>query len=122
MLRLTKAQMDAGVPCLQRAFDRRVADALVAKYDGVRPIRTEGLVDHVARARARAQALGFGAERHLLDLVEAWCLTGDRLWSDPDFRRIVALPLRTREEKAVAIRDRFVPSLDPTPTGRDEDE
>ncbi|WP_227272237.1 hypothetical protein [Roseobacter weihaiensis] len=122
MLRLSENAINTIVPDLQRKFDRRIVATLLEKYDGVGQMQTDGFVEYVAAARTRAQSLGFRAEQHIYDLVEACCLTGNALWSDPYFKQIIAAPFKTNEEKCVCIRRHFIPDLEPGLSERPPDE
>lgn len=107
MFRISKAQINAGVPDMQRDFDARVTARMQRKYgdrDGVTPDR---MARHVVATRQRAFDLGFVAEQHVFDLVEVSFLTRNAMWSDPFFERIINAPLMTREKKCVTLRRKY---------------
>lgn len=95
-------------------FERRVAARLRDSAPRVAAMTPEALAQFVTATRQQAETLGFKAEQHLVDIIEAHFFTGPSLWTDPLFEAIVSAPLRTLEAKAQRIRRAFVhPHLPP---------
>ena len=110
-LRLSRSQIKQSEPARWQAFDA----AMVAKLNTAYPGRFDDrLGAYVTWSRKRAQDCGFSTDQHIYDLVEAACVSGGTMWTDAAFERIMSAPLKTREEKAVAVRRRFVLAQDAT--------
>ena len=110
MLRLTRTQRDRIGSSRLGGFDDKVAALLINTYGETHDIDLVSFGAHVSKARAYAQALGFRAERHLFDVIEALLLNGDVLKRNAAFHAIIDRPLWSDEEKCRRIRTQFVTS------------
>lgn len=109
MLRLSSDVLSAASERRMTDFDLRMTRVLTERYGTPdRPIKAHDLLPHVTHARRQARAIGMVTEQQIFDLVEAYVTNGDALWQDPTFLRIARSRLRSPEDKARAIRDRFV--------------
>lgn len=109
MLRLSPSQLDLTTEHKLADFDDRMTRALIGRYGQAHDIDADTLRPHVTQARHQARACGFRTEQHIFDVVEAYAVTGEALWSDPRFHDIVRAPFKSAEEKARTIRQVFVP-------------
>ncbi|MDB6180906.1 hypothetical protein [Paracoccus fistulariae] len=108
MIRLSEAQIDGDRVARLAAFDARVARRLREIHGNDNDPDCTDLTASVTEARSYAQSLGFKAEQHLFDLIEAQYLNGTAIQRDPGFHAILNRPLLTNEEKCRHIRARFV--------------
>ena len=109
MLRLSSHVLSAAAERRMADFDLRMTRVLSDRYGTPdRPVLADDLLPHVTHARRQARAIGLVTEQQIFDLVEAYVTNGNALWQDASFLRIARSRLRSPEDKARAIRDRFV--------------
>ncbi|MDF3607629.1 hypothetical protein PE067_16630 [Paracoccus sp. DMF-8] len=94
-------------------FDNEIADILVRNHARASDWRREECLAWVRRKRGWLERHGIVAQQHILDHLEIMIVNGDGVIDDPDYRAIMMRPFLSREEKALALRRRFL-------TGRDE--
>jgi hypothetical protein len=99
---LTESQIVAGQPQWQQERDARIAAYLCREYPTMAR-SPDSLMDGVAAARHYANDLGFTADRHVADIVEACFLFGPSLNTHATFQHILQRSLWTAEDKCIAI-------------------
>lgn len=100
------------------AFDRRLAKQLVERYGIPDGMTAKTYVDWLGNRRLWLERFGVRAEQHISDHLTLMVVRGAGIVDHDDYRAIMTRPFLSQEEKAVRLRNRFLPvELDEMPHG-----